>query len=392
MKSNRWVAPVLLVVSLCAVGGIYWQLSNAYLLQTKITTHIELKVLDNAGLPVTGAKVFERDVLMGQTDSYGEWRRFARYHAGDSLAFRIAKRAPSGVLEISKNFAVPVENKGETVELRATLLLPSEKTTESNSTTAPVVAEDPTTDSHAVDAVDAANGAGDAKGDASEKEKATEQKEDQSASNVVVDNHEVAMNTDSALTLVSTNLSQLSERQRAQNEVLSSDVFLKLLQHFKQKPLNLAVQSGWLFTIQHLSMGSDLGLILLRANNSRENKSISVVKTFEASTEGTSNVLAAAATWAVENGSKGLPPRPDWKKHQMQVLGSVSEKADVFVAGFPAVREGANLFSFYAAKPETANVTVISNGQITARGKAQPSGEGKPLLFAIEKGKVAIRQ
>jgi len=389
MKKNRWVAPALFVVSLSAVGGIYWQLSHAYLLQKKVTAHIEVKVLDDAGLPVTGAKVFERDVLMGQTDSYGEWRRFARYHAGDSLPFRVAKRTQSGVLEITKNFAIPVENNGETVELNATLMLLSDKAPAAPASTPIATSEVPTADVKVEETLPTAS----FESTTSEPEKAAEGATDPSASNEDGgSNSEAKTNETSALTLMSANLSKLSERQRAQNEVLSSDVFMKLLQHFKQKPLKQAVLDGWLFSLQHLGMGTDVGLILMKATNTKNGQVVSVVKTFEQTPENTSNALAAAATWAVENGSKGLSPRPDWKKHQMQILGAIGEDASVFVAGFPATRDGANMFSFFAARPETANVTVIEGGQIAARGKAQLSGEGKPLIFALEKGKVAIRQ
>jgi hypothetical protein len=52
---------------------------------------VEIRAIEEAGHPVTAAKVSINNKAMGVTDSFGEWRRYLRLHPGEQLSVELVK-------------------------------------------------------------------------------------------------------------------------------------------------------------------------------------------------------------------------------------------------------------------------------------------------------------
>ena len=51
----------------------------------KVYVQFSLKVTNQKGRPIVGAKIFDKNKLIGITDSFGDWNRYLKYLPGTTL-------------------------------------------------------------------------------------------------------------------------------------------------------------------------------------------------------------------------------------------------------------------------------------------------------------------
>jgi hypothetical protein len=84
-----------------------------------------MKVIDDTGHPVAGAKVLYEEKKIGVTDSFGEWRRFMRAPLGKTITFLVQKNSEHGTYKVYKNIAIPPSppKQGADIEISSKILL-----------------------------------------------------------------------------------------------------------------------------------------------------------------------------------------------------------------------------------------------------------------------------
>ena len=113
-KKKRWVAVCTIVTSLGFLGYFSQKkIRNLIAYEVKIQSRIlfEVKVIDETGRPVQGAKVEKDGLKVGTTDSFGEWRRYLQTESGTVLTLKITKQVGNQAWKASKKFSVPEVKK-----------------------------------------------------------------------------------------------------------------------------------------------------------------------------------------------------------------------------------------------------------------------------------------
>ena len=86
--------------------------------------YVEIKALSDRGFPVAGAKVEFGGEYRGVTDSFGEWRQYARIDLSQPLSIKISKETPAGRLFGGKTMSVDMPRaKGERRHIKARIRL-----------------------------------------------------------------------------------------------------------------------------------------------------------------------------------------------------------------------------------------------------------------------------
>ena len=123
---NMGVLALVAAVVVLSIGGYWWSTRHGQPTGERPYVYFEVRAIDSAGRPVSGARVESSGKAIGVTDSYGEWRRFMRVQLGKPLALTFARDLETSSLRATKTFAIPSSTpKDGEFEMKGTVALKS---------------------------------------------------------------------------------------------------------------------------------------------------------------------------------------------------------------------------------------------------------------------------
>lgn len=90
------------------------------------SSYVELRVIDENGRAVPGAKVVRDGIAIGNTDSYGEWRRTLLLSTTTPVVFDVSKVTDAGVVRSVRHMIQPADVK-QTLRMSVKLALMSNR-------------------------------------------------------------------------------------------------------------------------------------------------------------------------------------------------------------------------------------------------------------------------
>lgn len=89
---SSYKSTILGILVLCSLIPLSWAFSKYYFDSKPISTFVEVKVIDDKGHPVAGAKVFQKKEYLGLTDAFGTWKEFVKIFPEEKLVLRVQKK------------------------------------------------------------------------------------------------------------------------------------------------------------------------------------------------------------------------------------------------------------------------------------------------------------
>lgn len=114
-KVYKLAVYILSSIAIVAWGFVLFPLVMKFNLFEKHRNPIlfEIKVLNQEGHPIAGAKVIHNKKKLGVTDSFGEWMRFLPLPKGSSIMLSFEKRQNNKLFMAQKNLVIPMKEPVE---------------------------------------------------------------------------------------------------------------------------------------------------------------------------------------------------------------------------------------------------------------------------------------
>lgn len=356
---------VVLAVGIFILGGGIYQFSKWYFGQSERDfVYFELKVVDESGHPISGAKLSHHQQQVGVTDSFGEWRRFLRVDIGNSFNLKVEKDHQGETLSVVKSFAIPVREglDDKATEVRGRILLAPQSS--QNLRQERLVSNSWRDVNQQAIEKQPAQGVPGFNGLQKPVEMANQQPDLNSGDSATVP----------TITYQVGNLTGWRQADRRQAAYVRTKL-LKALQAKRGSFGSSAIQGDWEIKIRHLPIPNNKGFLLVDSKSKDSKYTFSFLKNYMANTDQTVDSIEGTLNQLVAGAESQSSPRSGWAEFELrsEELSSSSNVA-VYAAGYPVISVQNGVVKYWGPVSGHTNITLLKDGRFWHRQRVKNEG------------------